>query len=312
VPAIALLCAPAPSIAQSWPARPIRIVVPAPPGGGTDGLTRLIAESLGHSLKQQVLVDNRPGASGTIGTDAVAKAAPDGYTILMVVTGHTVNPALLKKLPYDTLNDFAGITQIAASPLVLVGVSRPDVTSAKDLIGLSKRDPKALTFAHFESSSRLATELFRLSSAIALTPVPYKGTAQAMSDLVGGHVGFSFTTIPPVLPHQKAGRVSILGVTTTQRSTLLPDAPSLAEQGFKGFDVAIWYGFVAPAGTPKEILSRLREHTIKALEPDEAKSRLRAWGMELVGSSPDAFDAYLRDQVQQWTRTVKAAGIEPE
>jgi tripartite-type tricarboxylate transporter receptor subunit TctC len=298
--------------AEAWPARPMRIIVPAPPGGGTDGLARLIAENLSTALKQPVLIDNRPGASGVIGSDAVAKAAPDGYTILMIVTGHTVNPALIKALPYDTLRDFTAITQITTSPLVLVGATRPDVKNAKDLMELAKRDPRALTFAYFESSSRLATELFRLSSGIAMTQVPYKGTAQAMSDLIGGHVGFSFITIPPILAHQKAGKVSILGVTGDRRTALAPDTATLGEQGFKAVNASIWYGFVAPAGTPTPILGRLREETMKALEPAEARRRLQAWGMELVGSTPEAFDAFLHAQVKQWKETAQAAGIEAE
>jgi len=298
--------------AQGATGRGLRIVVPAPPGGGTDGLARLIAEGLSTTMKQQVVVDNRPGAGGVIGSDLVAKAAPDGATMLMVVTGHAINPALVAKLPFDTLKDFAGVTHIAASPLIVVGGAHTGARTIADLTDLARRDRSALTFAHFEASSRLATELFRQASGLPLTPVPYKGTAQAMTDLVGGHVGFSFTTIPPVVQHHRAGKLAILGVAARARSMLLPDIPTVEEQGVRSMDASVWYGFVVPAGTPLDVRTRLQEGVATVVGAPAARDRLRAWGMDPVLAAPQAFDAFLQAQVELWGRVAREAGIAPE
>ena len=300
-----------PVAAQSYPERPIRLVVPFPPGGGSDITGRVIAQKLGEALGQQIIVDNRGGAGGNIGTDIVAKAVPDGYTICMALSGpFSINGSLLGKLPFDPLKDFALITLAGATPNLLVAHPSVSVQTVKELIALAKASPGRINFASsgLGTPAQLAGELFNTMAGVKLTHVPYKGAAPALTDLLAGQVQLMFSTMPPALPHVKAGKLKAIAVTSAKRSLTTPELPTIAEAGLPGFEAITWYGMAAPAGTPKPIIARLNTEVVRLLQVPEVKERLLATGTEVAGTSPEQFAAYIKSETVKWAKVVKESG----
>ena len=304
------LLALSPANAQDYPNKPIRLIVPQPPGGTSDILARVLAQKLADNVHQQVIIDNRAGASGTIGTDLAAKATPDGYTIVLVYTTHATTPAIYGKLPYDPVADFAPVTIAALAPLFLVVHPRIPVTSVKELIAYAKTRPGELNFcsAGNGSGSHLAGELFNTMTGVRLTHIPYKGSGLAITELIGGQVQLMFAGIVPIDPHVKAGRVRGIAVSSAKRSISLPQVPTIAESGLPGFDVVGWYGVLAPAHTPPPIVARLNREFLKILQTPGMRDRLLSEGAEPVGNSPAEFTAFLKTDIARWARVVKTAG----
>ena len=296
--------------AQLYPVKPVRFVVPYPPGGPTDILGRAVAQALTESLGQPVIVDNKPGASGMIGAEQVAKAAPDGYTILVNASIHVINPSLYSKTSFDAMKDFVPVSQIASVPLILVVGQSVPANSVKELIALAKASPGRLTFASSSvgAAPHLAGELLKRMAGVDIVHVPYKGSGPATADLIGGHVTMMIDSMPSSISHVKAGKLKVLGVSTAKRISALPDTPTIAESGLPGFDIATWYGVWAPAGTSKEIVNRLSGEIAKALKRADLKERLAGLGAEPVGSTPAEFAAYCESEFRRWGRVVKESG----
>jgi tripartite-type tricarboxylate transporter receptor subunit TctC len=305
----ALLC-PLTSHAQAYPSKPIRMVVPQPPGGTSDILARALAQKMSEGLHQTIVVDNRPGASGTIGTDLVAKAPPDGYTIAAIYTTHATTASLHARLPYDPVNDFSPITLAISVPLLLVVRPQLAVTSVKDLIALARAKPGALNFcsAGNGSGSHLAGELFKTMTKTDITHVPYKGSGPAIVDLLGGQVQLMFAGMVPIEPHVKSGRLRGIAVSSSKRAAAMPQFPTVAESGLPGFEVVPWYAFVAPAKTPKAIVDVLHREIVNALQTPEIRDKLAREGAEAVGSSPAEFGAYLKADVARWAAVIRKSG----
>jgi tripartite-type tricarboxylate transporter receptor subunit TctC len=301
------------AIAQSYPAGPLRVIVPYPPGGGTDFLARAIAQKLNESWSQPVVVDNRGGANGTIGTALAAKAVPDGHTMLIVPIGFAVNPSLYRNLPFDSTRDLLPVTQLASNPSVLaVHPSLPPRT-VKELIALLKARPGEINYASSGNGStpHLATELFKLMTGTRMTHVPYKGGGPATIDVVAGHVPVYIMSPVQAAPHLRSGRLRALGVTGEKRDPAFPDIPTIAEAGVPGYAMMNWYGLLVPAGTPRPALSKLHAEIVRILHLPEIKDRLAAEGATVVGSTPEQFAAFLKDEVTKAARIVKAAGMTP-
>jgi tripartite-type tricarboxylate transporter receptor subunit TctC len=307
---VLLLPSLSPADAQDYPNKPIRLIVPQPPGGTSDILARVFAQKLSDNLRQQVIIDNRAGASGTIGTDLAAKSTPDGYTIVLVYTTHATTPGIYGKLPYDPVADFAPITITALAPLFLVVHPKIPVTSVKELIAYAKTRPAELNFcsAGNGSGSHLAGELFNTMTGVKLTHIPYKGSGLAITELIGGQVQLMFAGIVPIDPHVKAGRVRGIAVSSAKRSVALPQVPTIAESGLPGFEVVGWYGVLAPAHTPPLIVARLNREFLKILQTPEMRDRLLSEGAEPVGNSPAEFTAFLKTDIARWAKVIKAAG----
>ena len=315
IAAIAAATLPAPpALAQGYPARTIRIVVPYPPGGPTDVLARIVAGRLSDGLGQQVVLDNKPGASGMIGAEMVAKAAPDGYTLLANASVHVINPGLYPKMPFDAIADFVPVTQLASVPLILVVNNDLPVKSVRELIAYAKANPGKLNFASSGNAAapHLAGESFRLATGAAMQHVPYKGSAPAITDLIGGQVQLMFDSMPSAMPHVKAGKVRPLAVTTARRAGALPDLPTVAEAGVPGYDISTWYGIWAPRGTPRDIVLRLQAEIAKVLRLPEVRERFAGLGAEPVGSTPDEFAAYCRTELDKWARVVRDSGAKAD
>jgi len=293
-----------------YPDRPIRLIVPQPPGGTSDILARVFAQKLSENLRQQVIIDNRAGASGTIGTDLAAKSTPDGYTLVLVYTTHATTPGIYGKLPYDPVGDFAPITIMAAAPLFLVVHPKIPVTSVRELIAYAKPRPGELNFcsAGNGSGSHLAGELFNTLTGVKLTHIPYKGSGLAITELIGGQVQLMFAGIVPIDPHVKAGRVRGIAVSSAKRSVALPQVPTIAESGVPGFDVVGWYGVLAPARTPQAVVARLNRELLKILQSPGVRDRLLGEGAEPVGDTPAEFTAFLKTDITRWAKVIKAAG----
>ena len=299
-----------PSLAQGYPSKPVRIIVPAAAGGPTDVVVRSIAPKFAESLGQSVLVDNRGGSGGVIGTDLIAKAPPDGHTIAMVFISYATNPTLFAKLPYDTLRDFAPVTLVGYQTAVLVLHPSLPANSVKELIALAKARPGKLNYAgDTGSAAHLAGELFKYMTGTSIVHVPYKGNAPALIDTLAGHIPFMFNAIITCLPYVKAGKLKALAVTSAQRSSLAPELPTMIESGLPGFEVTPWYGIIAPARTPKAVIGRLHGDIVKVLRTPDVKDRLSSQGVEVVGSTPEQFDAYIRKEISKWEKVLKAAGI---
>lgn len=300
--------------AQAYPNRPIRLIVPFAPGGGTDIAARAMAQKLTEALGQQVIVDNRPGAGTVIGTEIAARSAPDGYTLVQCSTSLSINPSLRTKLPYQPLRDFATITQVVSEPYLLVSNPAFAAQSVKDLLALAKAKPGQLTFGSpgTGTGGHFAGELFKLLSGTDLTHIPYKGNGPALTDLLGGQINLLFATILPALPHVKSGRLRAIAVSTMKRSTLLADIPTIAEGGVPGYDSGSWNGLLAPAGTPKEIIARLNQESVKILHSPEMRERFAHEGAEPIGNSPAEFTAFIKSEIAKWAKVVKAAGIKAE
>ena len=301
--------------AASYPDRPIRLVVPFPPGGGSDITARTIAQKLGESLGQTIIADNRGGAGGNIGTDIVAKSVPDGYTLVMALSGpFSINGSLMGKLPFDPLKDFALITLAGATPNLLVAHPALAANSVKELIALAKASPGKLNFASsgLGTPAQLAGELFNTMAGVKLVHVPYKGAAPALTDLLAGQVQMMFSTMPPALPQVKAGKLKAIAVTSAKRSLTTPELPTIAEAGLPGFEATTWYGMAAPAGTPKAIIARLNAEVIKVLHMPDVHERLLAQGTEASGTTPEAFAAFIKVETEKWAKVVKASGARAE
>jgi tripartite-type tricarboxylate transporter receptor subunit TctC len=308
---IALTLAAAPAFAQSYPTRPIRFVVAFPPGGTTDLLARTIGQRLGDTFNQQVIVDNRGGAGGNIGTDIVAKALPDGYTILMGSVGPlAINGSLMGKLPFDPQKDFAPITLSDATPNVLVVHPSLAAGSVKEFIALAKARPGQVIFASsgLGTPAQLAGELFNSMAGVKMVHVPYKGGVAALIDLMAGQVQLMFSTLPPALPHVKTGKLKALAVTSAQRSPTMPELPTIAEAALPGFEAITWHGVLVPAGTPKAIVGKLHGEIVKILHSPDVKERLAAQGAEAVSNTPEQFAAYIRSETVKWAKVVRDSG----
>jgi len=298
------------SAAQEYPAKPVRIIVGSPAGGGGDTVARLMAQPLAAAMGQQFVVDNRAGASGNIGADVVAKAAPDGYTLLFVFPGHVTNPSLYPKLPFDTVRDFAGITLLATNESVLVVHPSLPVRSVKALIALAKQQPGKLTIGALTSTSQhLGSELFKLQAGVDLLFVPYKGNAAALVDVMGGQIHTMFNTLNITLPHVRSGKLRALAVAGTRRSKLAPELPTVSEAGVPGFAFNGWYGFVAPAKTPRPVIDQLNQAMVRIVKMPEIVERMATMGNETIGSTPEEFDALIRQEIPKWAKVIKAANI---
>ena len=300
------------SAQTAYPAKTINLIIGSAPGGGTDAIGRVLAEALTASLKQPVIPMNKAGASGTIASEQLVRSPADGYTLLVQQNGHTVNLVTFRKLPYDTFNDFTPISPLGQSPLVLVAGAHTQVKTIKDLVALGKRTPNSMSFAASETSTRLATEMISGATGIPLLAVNYKGTGPAMSDLAGGHVNFSVTTIASTLPFQGSGKVNYIAVLATQRSTFLPDVPTLAEQGLPGIEASAWWGVLGPAHMPEPLVLKLNEAIHAALGSPEVKNRIMSLSIEPWSTSPKDFDQFLHKEVERNMALAKKAGINPE
>jgi tripartite-type tricarboxylate transporter receptor subunit TctC len=305
----------APAAAQSdYPARPVRIVVPSSPGGGTDILARVLADHLSRSMGGQFFVENRPGAGQMIGIESVARAAPDGHTLLMAASTLAINPAMYRKVSYDALKDFAPITQVAGLPnVVLVHPSLPVQTLA-DLIALAKEKPGHLTYASagIGTSPHMGMELLKSMAGIDLTHVPFRGTGPAVTEMLSGRVPVGLSNTLTAIPHIEGGTLRALAVTGARRAEALPKIPAIAEAGVPGYEALQWYGLLAPAGTPGEIVARIAADVSAALKLPDVKERLASDGAEAVGSTPVAFAALIRDELEKWAKVARAAKIEPQ
>jgi tripartite-type tricarboxylate transporter receptor subunit TctC len=300
--------------AQTFPAKPIRVVVPFTPGSGTDIVARAVGEKLSVSLGQPVVVENRPGAGGTIGANLVAKAEPDGYTLLVHSSGHTVNPALYSNLPYDTVQDFAGVTPLASLPNVLIVAPDAGFKSVQELVAAAKAKPGQLNYASAGtgSATHMNAEKFRARAGFTATHIPYKGTPEAITDTMTGRVDFFFAPLVSARPMIEDGKVLALAVGTRERSPLLPAVPTTVEAGIEDSDYNFWVGMFAPAKTPREIVAKLNRETLKALQTPELSERLRTLGATPMPMAPERFDAYVRDEVASIGEIVRTAGIKAE
>jgi len=300
---------------DAWPSRPIKLVVPFAAGGTSDVLARALAEKLQGVLKQTVIVDNKAGAGGVIGADSVAKAPADGYTILLgTIASHAINPALQPKMPYDALKDFAPVDLLGSiSNVLLVGAGQPYKT-VKDLAAAAKAKPGSVAFASAGqgSSQHMSGELFKQLAGAELTHIPYKGSAPAIQDVIGGQVPMSFETVTVALPHIQSGKVRALAVTSAKRSPALPDTPTLQEAGVKGFDVASWQAIYAPAGTPPAIVQRLNAEIEKIVAMPDVKAKFETLGLQHTPNTPAEFAAFNKAEVAKWTKVVKDGNVKPE
>jgi tripartite-type tricarboxylate transporter receptor subunit TctC len=305
-----LLALPLGAMAQDYPQRPIRVIVPFPPGGPTDVLARIVAPRLAERLGQRVVVDNKPGASGMIGADLVAKAAPDGYTLLVNASIHVINPSLYPKTPYDAIADFAPVSNLADVPLVLTVHPKLQARSVKDLVTLAKSAATPLAFASAgnATSQHLSGEAFKIAAGVDLLHVPYKGSAPALTDLIGGQVQLMFDSLPSSMPFIKSGAIRPLAVTTARRSSALPEVPTLAESGFPGFGISTWYGMWAPAGTPPAVVQRLSREVAAIVRLPEVRDRFGALGAEPVGNAPEEFAAFAKAELAKWGGIVNRSG----
>jgi tripartite-type tricarboxylate transporter receptor subunit TctC len=312
--ALALLAA-VPAQAQQYPNRPVRFVVPFAPGGSTDTLARTMGVKLSDALGQQVVVDNRPGANGDIGMMIVAKAPADGHTLVLgYIANLAIAPSLQSKMPYDPVKDFAPITQPASSPNVLTAHPSVPARNLTELIALVKAKPGTVSFAStgVASIGHLTGELINNLAGIRMTHVPYKGSGQAVTDILGGHVQVMFSGFSSTLHHIKAGKLRALAVTGPKRSSALPETGTISEQGFPGVEATAWYGVLAPAGTPKAVVARLHGEFVKILKHPDVVQRLDGLGFEIVGSTPEAFGAYIRSEIRKWEKVVRASGAKPD
>jgi tripartite-type tricarboxylate transporter receptor subunit TctC len=309
--ALALLAFASLARADDYPSKPIRFVVPYPAGGPLDTVARLLGQKVSESMKQPIIVDNRPGAGGNIGADFVAKAAPDGYTILMgAVATHAINPTLYSHIPYDPVADFMPVTQVASTPNVLVVNPSLPAKNVREFIAYAKANPGKLNFGSGSTGSagHLAGELFKTMAGVDMTHVPYKGAGPAMQDLVAGQIQLMFDNLASSLGQIRAGKVRALAVTTAKRTSLAPDLPTIAESGLPGFDINTWFGVFVPAKTPQPIVDRLHAEFTRALAMPDVRQKMIDLGAEPVGSTPAEFAALIRSEKDKYARVIKASG----
>jgi tripartite-type tricarboxylate transporter receptor subunit TctC len=311
-----LLCVlPATAYAQStYPTKPVRIIVPSSAGGGTDIIARMMSVRLAERLGQQVVIDNRPGAGTVIGIEAAARAAPDGYTLLMGLSTLATNPIMHRKMPYDALTDLAPITLVLTAPNILVVHPSLPVKSVKELIAFAQARPGQINYASagLGTNPHLTMELFLTMAKLKMVHIPYKGSAPAMVDVLAGHVSVITATMLTGLPHVRSGRLRGLGVTGATRSAVLPELPTIAEAGVPGYEAVQWYGMLAPANTPKDVIARLHRENLAILKLPETRERFAADGTEPGGMGPEEFGRYIRTEVEKWARVAREAGIRPE
>jgi tripartite-type tricarboxylate transporter receptor subunit TctC len=293
-----------------YPNRPIRLVVTVPPGGAADFIARLVGGKLSESLGQPVLVENRGGAGGTIAADAVAKAAPDGYTVLQnSITTHGVGPHLYTKLPYDPVKDFTPVSGLALLPLIMAVNAELPARTVSEVIGYSKTNPVNFASSGNGGAPHMAAELFKSVTGAPLTHVPYKGSGPAVADLVGGRVQIMFDAAPSLIAHIRSGRLRVLAAASAERNRLLPEVPTFGELGYPKVAVSLWYGLLAPAGTPKPVVEKLNREVVKALGSAEVRDKLQAQGAEPMPGTPEAFATFMQDEMAKWAPVVKQAGV---
>ena len=295
----------------NYPTKPIRLIVPFPPGGGTDILSRLVANRLTETLGWQIVVDNRGGAGGNIGLQAAAQAAPDGYTMVMGQTSNlAINPSLYSKLPYDPVRDFVPVSLVSASPIALVVSAKSPYKTLGEFVAAAKAKPGQLTFASPGSGTvaHLTGELFQRTAGIKYIHVPYKGAAQALPDLIGGRLDLYSSSLETAMPHMKAGTIRALALTSAQRVSVVPDVPTVAESGYKGFQSTTWFGILVPKGTPEAMVNKLTAEITKVLQLPDMKERMAATGGLPVKTGPKEFSALLRSEIERWSRVVKESG----
>ena len=299
---------------EAWPSRPIRFILPFPPGGGTDILGRLIAERLSASLGQPVVTENRGGAGGNVGAEAAARSAPDGYTLVLVAPSLAISPTLYSKINYDPVKDFAPVSLVATVPNVMITQASLPVQSLQEFIAFAKAKPGALNFGSggAGTSNHLAGELFNIVTGAKLVHIPYKGVNLAMQDVLAGNVHLVFIGIPAAAPHIKAGKLRALALVAPQRSSALPDVPTVAEAGLRDFEVTTWYGVLAPAGTPRSVISRLNAELVKIMHSPDLKEKLAATGTDPLTSTPEEFAAYIQREIVKWGEVVRKAGVKAD
>ena len=310
---IGALCVSAMSGAQTtntYPNQAIRMVVPYPPGGPTDITARVVAAEMSKTIGQSVVIDNRPGASGMIGSEMVTKATPDGYTLLANASIHVINPSVYPDMRFDAIKDFTPITQLAQVPLVLVVPANSPIKSVKDLVEYAKANPGKVNFGSAGSASaqHLAGESFKIAAGIQMQHIPYKGSAPALTDLAGGQLQLMFDSMPSATPMINSGKLRAIAVTTTTRAKARPDLPTSAESGFPGFDISTWYAYWAPKGTPADVVEKLAASAAQALKNPEVIAKYEAMGAEPVGSTPAQFAAYVESEAKKWSEIVKKSG----
>lgn len=298
------------ALAQAYPSKPVRLVAAFPAGGTSDVIARLLAEQLGPALGQPVVVENRVGSNGMIGTDYVAKSAPDGYTILLAPSGHAINNSLNPNVPYDPIKDFTMITLIGTVPMVVTVNPGVPASSLRELVELAKAKPGAVNFGSGGpgSSNQLATELFASMAGIKMTHIPYKGDTPGIADLLGGHIAFIFLNTPAALPLVKGGKARALAITSAERSPLLPDVPAIAES-LPGYAAGSWHGIFGPAGLPPEVLKRLNAELVKVVRSPGVADKLRGMGVNVVANSPDEFTEFVRAEIVKWAQVIKTANV---
>ncbi len=309
------MACPAIAAAQNYPSKPVRFVVPFAPGGSTDTLARSMSQKLSDSLGQQVVVDNRPGANGDIGMQIVARAPADGYTIVLgYIANLGIGPSLYDKMPYDPVKDFAPITQVAVASNILVVHPSVPAKDFREFIAYAKANPKKVNFASagVASVGHLTGELLNELAGMDMVHVPYKGSGQAISDLVGGHVKVMISGMASTLPHVRSGKLRALVTTGMKRTPATQDVPTIAESGFPKFEATSWFGVLAPAKTPRPVISRLNTEIARTLQQPEVVQRLHAVGFEIVTGTPEAFSAYIKSEIKKWEKVVKASGAKPE
>jgi tripartite-type tricarboxylate transporter receptor subunit TctC len=301
-------------LAQDYPARPVRLVVASSPGGASDILARMLGQKLTAELGQQVVVDNRGGASGVIGTDIVAKATPDGYTLLIIQPSLTINPSMIRTLPYDAIRDFAPVSLVVDAAQIMTVNPAVPAKNVKDLIALAKAKPGRLMFGSpgVGTSPHLTAELFKLKAGVDMPQVLFKGSGMAYVSLISGEVSVAFSTVLSAMPHVKSGKIRALGVTTLKRVQILPDLPTIAESALPDFETSQWFGILAPAGTARRIVDRLYQALLRGSTSPDVKDRLMAQGVEVVNKKPEEFAAVIKRELVQWAGVIKAAGIKPQ
>ena len=309
-----LALAPLAAAAQAFPSKPIRIIVPFTPGSATDTIARPVAEKLSAAFGQQVLVENRPGAGGTIGAGMRAKSPPDGYTLAVVSTGHVVNPVLYSSLPYDTLKDFSAVSPLAGQPSVLVVSPSLGVKTAKDLVAMAKAKPGQLNYATagVGSAAHISAEKFRMAAGIDAVHVPFKGSPESITETMGGRTQYTWTPLSTAVGQIRSGQLLALAVSTAQRSPALPDVPTIAEAGFPRGTFNFWVGMLAPANTPREILARLNAEVQRALHTADMKERLATLGSEPMAMTPEQFDAFIREEFTVLGEVMRASGVKAQ